>query len=137
MYLGHFYFDEGEYSKALEELCQVDVPRLFEDERTAWRGAKVAEGIVASKIRVGDVSDLPAEVAKVVRLYRELPGIESPVEVPLLVELVAALTDALSSGLAPEPPLCQSAQMLVPELEAFGQSSLASKLRRSLHERRL
>jgi tetratricopeptide (TPR) repeat protein len=132
MYLGHFYFDEGEHSKALEALRQVDVSRLLEDERMACRGAKVAEGIAASKIRLGDVSDLPAEVAEVVRLYRELP-VESPAEVPLLVELVTALVDTLQSGSAPESPLHEAAQILVPELEAFGQSTLANKLRHSLH----
>jgi hypothetical protein len=134
MYLGHFYFDEREYTKALEELRQVDVPRLLQDKRTAWRGAKVAEGIVASKIRLGDVSELPAEVAGMVSLYRRLP-VESPAEVPLLVELVEALADALRSGPMPEPPLREAAQILVPELDAFGQSSLANELRRSLDAR--
>jgi hypothetical protein len=112
------------------------VPRLLEDERTAWRGAKVVEGIVASKIRLGDVSDLPAEVAEVISLYRELPGIESPAEVPLLVELVTALTDALRSGSASEPPLREAAQILVPGLEAFDQSTLANKVRHSLDDAR-
>jgi tetratricopeptide (TPR) repeat protein len=131
MYLGHFYFDEGEYAKALEALRRVDVPRLLEDERTAWRGAKVAEGIVAAKVRLGDVSDLPAEVAEVARLYRELP-VESPEEVPLLVELVTAIAEALRNGTTAEPPLRKAAQILVPELETFGQASLANELRRSL-----